>query len=139
MVIGTPESGEVVDMHLSRVWRSRFRGLASWRRATRTHVKWVARVNALQLIPSGPGFRTEPNLRAFTSLMYLAKRRLAIVSPYFVRTVVPGCYHYGYYRGVEVRLYVSEVSDQFMVDRAQSCYYQALLDAGVRDSPVPGA
>ncbi|MCP3425995.1 phospholipase D-like domain-containing protein [Rothia sp. AR01] len=89
-------------------------------------------VNAVQLIPSGPGFRTDPNLRAFTSLMYMARERLAIVSPYFVpdesllAAVVTAAH-----RGVRVELYVSEVADQFMVDRAQSSYYQALLDAGV--------
>lgn len=89
-------------------------------------------VNALQLIPSGPGFRTEPNLKAFTSLIYTAKQRLAIVSPYFVpdesvfAAIVTAAF-----RGVQVELYVSEVADQYMVDRAQSSYYQALLDAGV--------
>ena len=90
-------------------------------------------VNAVQLIPSGPGFRTDPNLRVFTSLMYLARRRLAIVSPYFVPdesllAAITTAAH----RGVRVELYVSEVADQFMVDRAQSSYYQALLEAGVR-------
>lgn len=89
--------------------------------------------NAVQLIPSGPGFRTDPNLRAFTSLMYTAKDRLAIVSPYFVpdeslMAAVTTAAH----RGVRVELYVSEEADQFMVDRAQSSYYQELLDAGVQ-------
>lgn len=89
-------------------------------------------VNAVQLIPSGPGFRTEPNLRVFTSLMYMARERLAIVSPYFVpdeslmAAIITAAH-----RGVRVELYVSEVADQFMVDRAQASYYQALLDAGV--------
>ncbi|MFT3874731.1 MAG: phospholipase D-like domain-containing protein [Nocardioides sp.] len=35
-------------------------------------------------------------------------------------------------RGVDVELFVSEVSDQFMVGHAQASYYRALLDAGVR-------
>lgn len=89
-------------------------------------------VNALQLIPSGPGFRTAPNLKAFTSLIYTAKHRLAIVSPYFVPDeAVLAAITTAAYRGVRVELYVSEVADQYMVDRAQSSYYQALLDAGV--------
>ena len=89
-------------------------------------------VNGVQLIPSGPGFRTDPNLRAFTSLMYMARERLAIVSPYFVpdESLLAGVITAAH-RGVRVELYVSEVADQFMVDRAQSSYYQALLDAGV--------
>lgn len=89
-------------------------------------------VNALQLIPSGPGFRTEPNLKAFTSLIYTAKHRLAIVSPYFVPDEsILAAILTAAFRGVKVELYVSEVADQFMVDRAQSSYYQVLLDAGV--------
>lgn len=89
-------------------------------------------VNAVQLIPSGPGFRTDPNLRAFNSLIYMAKKRLAIVSPYFVpdESLLAAVTTAGF-RGVRVELYVSEQADQFMVDRAQSSYYQALLDAGV--------
>lgn len=90
-------------------------------------------VNAVQLIPSGPGFRTEPNLRVFTSLMYLAKRRLAIVSPYFVPDEsLLAAITTAAQRGVAVELYVSEAADQFMVDRAQSSYYSTLLEAGVR-------
>lgn len=89
-------------------------------------------VNAVQLIPSGPGFRTDPNLRAFNSLTYMAKERLAIVSPYFVPDEsLLSAITTAAFRGVRVELYVSEQSDQFMVDRAQSSYYQALLDAGV--------
>jgi cardiolipin synthase len=89
--------------------------------------------SAMQLIPSGPGYTTEPNLKVFTSMMYLAQKRLAIVSPYFVpdesllAAVVTAAR-----RGVAVELYVSEQADQYMVDRAQSSYYRSLLEAGVR-------
>ena len=38
----------------------------------------------MQLVPSGPGFRTEPNLRMFVGLVNLAQRELDLVSPYFV-------------------------------------------------------
>src|SRR5699024_865066 len=88
-------------------------------------------VNLCQIIPSGPGFRTDPNLRVFTSMMYMARKRISIVSPYFVpdesllAAVITAAN-----RGVEVELYVSEEADQYMVDRAQSSYYQALLEAG---------
>lgn len=88
--------------------------------------------NILQLIPSGPGYTTEPNLRLFNSLIHHAKRRLVMCSPYFVpdesmlEAVTTACY-----RGVKVELYVSARADQFMVNHAQSSYYQALLEAGV--------
>ena len=36
------------------------------------------------MIPSGPGVVTENNLRAFTTLIYSAQRRLSIASAYFV-------------------------------------------------------
>ncbi|QCV87218.1 cardiolipin synthase [Acidipropionibacterium jensenii] len=127
------ESGEIVDMHA-------YRGLGDpdadahllpTRHGPRRAVG--GNVNAVQLIPSGPGFRTDPNLRTFASLMYLAKHRLAMVSPYFVPDEsLLAAVTTAALRGVSVELYVSEVADQFMVDRAQSSYYQALLDAGVR-------
>ncbi len=86
-----------------------------------------------QVIPSGPGFATENNLRAFTTLIYSAQRRLSITSPYFVPdesllyAVTTAAQ-----RGVEVELLVSEAGDQFMVFHAQRSYYEALLRAGVR-------
>lgn len=95
-------------------------------------------VNAVQLIPSGPGFRTDPNLRTFASLMYLAKHRLAVVSPYFVPDEsLLAAITTAALRGVDVELYVSKQADQYAVDRAQSSYYQALLDAGVKIYQYP--
>ncbi|APT87680.1 phospholipase D-like domain-containing protein [Corynebacterium flavescens] len=98
----------------------------------------AADVNYLQLIPSGPGYTTEPNLRMFNSLVHHAKRRLVMVSPYFVpdesllEAVTTACY-----RGVRVELYVSRKADQFMVNHAQSSYYQALLEAGMHIYQFP--
>ncbi len=88
---------------------------------------------AAQLVPSGPGYVTENNLRMFTTLLYSAQRRLSIASPYFVPdesllyAVTTAAQ-----RGVDVELFVSEESDQFMVGHAQASYYRALLEAGVR-------
>jgi len=86
-----------------------------------------------QVIPSGPGFATENNLRAFTTLLYSARRRISITSPYFVPDesllyAVTTAAH----RGIDVELFVSEEGDQFMVHHAQCSYYDALLEAGVR-------
>ncbi|MFV0427961.1 MAG: cardiolipin synthase [Arachnia sp.] len=94
--------------------------------------------NLFQLVPSGPGYSTDPNLRLFTSLMYRATRKLTLVSPYFVpdesmlHAVTTAAY-----RGVEVELFVSEQADQFVVDHAQSSYYAALLEAGLRIFRLP--
>jgi len=37
-----------------------------------------------QVVPSGPGFRNENNLKLFLSLLYAARERIIITSPYFV-------------------------------------------------------
>ena len=87
----------------------------------------------VQVVPSGPGFAAENNLRLFTSMLYTAQRRLSLTSPYFVPddsllyAVTTAAQ-----RGVEVELFVSATADQFMVAHAQRSYYQALLEAGVR-------
>ncbi|MET1060737.1 MAG: cardiolipin synthase [Nocardioides sp.] len=86
-----------------------------------------------QVVPSGPGFATENNLRLFNSMIYAARDRLSLTSPYFVPdesllyAVTTAAQ-----RGVEVELFVSATADQFMVHHAQRSYYQALLEAGVR-------
>ncbi len=86
-----------------------------------------------QLVPSGPGFPSENNLRLFNTLLYSAHNRISLTSPYFVPdesllyAVTTAAQ-----RGVAVELFVSEQADQFMVHHAQCSYYQALLAAGVR-------
>ena len=85
-----------------------------------------------QLVPSGPGYRTQPNLRMFVQLISQARERVRIVSPYFVpddsllHAVTSASY-----RGVVVELFVPEHADQFMVHHAQRSYFRALLEAGV--------
>lgn len=86
-----------------------------------------------QVLPSGPGYATENNLRLFTALIYSAQQRVSLTSPYFVPDE-PLLYAVttAARRGVEVELFVSEWGDQFMVSHAQCSYYQALLESGVR-------
>ncbi|ANS77762.1 Cardiolipin synthetase [Serinicoccus hydrothermalis] len=42
--------------------------------------------HAMQLVPSGPGFPTEPNWRLFVSLIHMARERVAITTPTSCRT-----------------------------------------------------
>ena len=92
-----------------------------------------------QVLPSGPGFATENNLRLFTTLIYSAQDRLSITSPYFVPDEsLLYAITTAAQRGVEVELFVSEEPDQFMVGHAQCSYYQELLDAGVKIYMYPG-
>jgi cardiolipin synthase len=86
-----------------------------------------------QVVPSGPGFPTENNLRMFTTLIYGATRRVSLTSPYFVPDEsILYAVTTAARRGVDVELFVGEAGDQFMVFHAQCSYYRALLDAGVR-------
>ena len=88
--------------------------------------------NAMQLIPSGPGFPSEPNLRIFTSLVHLAVEKVSITSPYFVPDEsLLAAITTAAYRGVRVELFVGKEADQFLVEHAQRSYYRALLKAGV--------
>jgi cardiolipin synthase len=86
-----------------------------------------------QVVPSGPSYTTENNLRLFLSLIYAASERAIITSPYFVPdeammyAITSACH-----RGLDVQLFVSEIGDQGPVFHAQRSYYQDLLEAGVR-------
>ncbi|MCK9918624.1 MULTISPECIES: cardiolipin synthase [Microbacterium] len=86
-----------------------------------------------QVVPSGPGFEFQNNLKMFLALLFAARERIIIVSPYFVPdeslllAITTACQ-----RGVHVELFVSEEGDQAMVYHAQRSYYEALLRAGVQ-------
>ena len=91
-----------------------------------------------QVIPSGPGFVTENNLRLFNHLFYAAKHRLTVVSPYLVPDdSMLYAITTAAQRGVEVELFVCRKADQFMVQHAQQSYYEALLRSGVRIHRYP--
>jgi cardiolipin synthase len=86
-----------------------------------------------QIVPSGPGFPDENNLRLFNTLIYGARERLSIASPYFVPDdSLLYAITTAAQRGVAVELFVSEQGEQFMVSHAQNSYYRFLLEAGVR-------
>ncbi|MEO6530602.1 MAG: cardiolipin synthase [Specibacter sp.] len=86
-----------------------------------------------QVVPSGPGFVTENNLRLFNTLLYSAEECITISSPYFVPDdSLLYAITTAAQRGVLVELFVSESGDQFLVHHAQRSYYEALLKAGVR-------
>jgi cardiolipin synthase A/B len=86
-----------------------------------------------QVVPSGPGFSDENNLKMFNSLVYAAQKRINLVSPYFVPdSSMLYALTTAAQSGIEVQLFVSETSDQFGVYHAQRSYYDVLLRAGVR-------
>jgi cardiolipin synthase len=85
-----------------------------------------------QVVPSGPGYEGENNLRQFLTLVTSAQHRVIITSPYFVPdeammyAITSACQ-----RGLDVQLFVSEIGDQGSVWHAQRSYYSGLLRAGV--------
>ncbi|QJU52326.1 cardiolipin synthase [Herbiconiux sp. KACC 21604] len=87
----------------------------------------------MQVVPSGPGFEGENNLRLFLALLYAAQERIIITSPYFVPDdAMLYAITTATQRGVDVHLFVSEIGDQALVYHAQRSYYEVLLRAGVR-------
>ncbi|MDO5744480.1 MAG: cardiolipin synthase [Micrococcaceae bacterium] len=86
-----------------------------------------------QVVPSGPGFERENNLRLFLGMIHAAQERVVITSPYFVPDEsLLYAITSAVARNVPVDLFVSEVGDQALVYHAQRSYYEELLRAGVR-------
>ena len=86
-----------------------------------------------QVVPSGPGFDGENNLRLFNSLVYAAQERVILTSPYFVPDdSMLYAITTAAQSGLDVQLFASEIGDQPVVYHAQRSYYEALLRAGVR-------
>ncbi|MET2011070.1 cardiolipin synthase [Microbacterium chocolatum] len=86
-----------------------------------------------QVVPSGPAYTTENNLRLFLGLIHGATERVIITSPYFVPDeAMVYAITSASLRGLDVQLFVSEIGDQGLVYHAQRSYYGILLEAGVR-------
>ncbi|WEO76323.1 cardiolipin synthase [Cryobacterium sp. SO2] len=85
-----------------------------------------------QVLPSGPSFENDNNLKLYALLIHKAEHRVSITSPYFVPeestmlAIVTAAS-----RGVEVELFASAIGDQALVYHAQRSYYEELLRAGV--------
>lgn len=95
----------------------------------------------VQVLPSGPGYLDENNLKVFTSLFYEAEQSITIVNPYFVPdSALMNAIVSAARRGVDVTMINSAAVDQFFVAHAQRSYYEQLLEAGVHiylhDKPV---
>jgi len=85
-----------------------------------------------QVVPSGPGYKHQNGQELIIALLYAARERVVITTPYFVpdepfllalRSAA--------LRGVVVDLVVSRHANQPVTQLAQRACYDALLDAGV--------
>lgn len=86
----------------------------------------------VQVVPSGPGFRRQNGQELIVAMLYAARERVVITTPYFVpdepflqalRSATG--------RGVQVHLVVSKHANQPVTQFAQRAYYDDLLDAGI--------
>ena len=86
-----------------------------------------------QILPNGPASSTQRAQRMVVNLVYAARRRVVITTPYFIPSqALQEALETAVQRGVEVHLIVDHRKDQFMVANAQRSYYESLLTAGVR-------
>jgi len=87
---------------------------------------------AVQPLPSGPNYPMENYELLALELMYAARRRVSITTPYFVPDeAFLQAMQVAVMRGIEVELYVPLVYDQRLVGAASKAYFDDLLDMGV--------
>jgi cardiolipin synthase len=85
-----------------------------------------------QLLPSGPGYQRENGEELFIALLYAARQRVVITTPYFVPDEpFIKALRSAARRGVEVRLIVSKHANQPLTQLAQRSYYDDLLTEGI--------
>src|SRR5512137_186353 len=93
----------------------------------------VAGTVRAQALPSGPTYEVENNERTFVQMLYGARERIVVTSPYFVpdRPFVEAM-QAGAARGLEVHLVTPRQADQWLVRLAQESFYEELLAADVK-------
>ena len=87
-----------------------------------------------QLVPSGPGYTRENGRELVIAMIYGARERIVITTPYFVpdEPFLHAMCAARLRRGVEVHLVLSMHANQLITQFAQRSYYDDLLDAGIK-------
>jgi cardiolipin synthase len=86
-----------------------------------------------QVVPSGPGYRRDNGQELMIALLYAARDRVVLTTPYFVpdepflEALLSAAR-----RGVDVHLVVSRHANQLLTQLAQRSFYDELLEAGVK-------
>jgi len=90
--------------------------------------------SAAQLLPSGPGYGQENGRELIISMLYEARRRVVITTPYFIpdEPFLNAICAAGQRENVEVHLVVSKHANQLISQLAQRSYYDDLLEAGIQ-------
>jgi cardiolipin synthase A/B len=85
------------------------------------------------VVPSGPGYARENGQELIIALLYAARDRVVITTPYFVPDdVFLQALRSAALRGVDVHLVLSLHANQTFTQFAQRSYYGAMIDAGVK-------
>jgi cardiolipin synthase len=86
-----------------------------------------------QLVPSGPAYDRENGRELIISLLFEARSRIVITTPYFVpdEPFLHAICEASQRPGVEVHLVLSMHANQIISQLAQRSYYDDLLDAGI--------
>lgn len=86
-----------------------------------------------QILPSGANYRLQGFQTLLTWQVGQADEEIIIVTPYLVPDVaLLEALRTAIVRGVDVRIVVSAVADQWLVSLAQASYYDEILSCGVR-------
>ena len=90
--------------------------------------------SAAQLLPSGPGYGQENGRELIISMLYEARRRVVITTPYFIpdEPFLNAICAAGQRENVQVHLVVSKHANQLISQLAQRSYYDDLLEAGIQ-------
>ena len=87
----------------------------------------------LQVVPSGPGYQRQNGQELMIDLLYAARQRVVITTPYFVPDdPFLEAVRSATLRGVAVHLVLSEHANQQVTQYAQRSYYDELLETGVK-------
>lgn len=85
-----------------------------------------------QMLPGTPRYQRENTEELFLAMLYAARQRVVITTPYFVpNDSFLDALRVAARRGIEIRLIVSKHANQALTQYAQRSYYDDLLAAGI--------
>ncbi len=93
----------------------------------------------VQVVPSGPAFRAQAIHRLLLTMLYAAREKLVITTPYFVPDEsIKMALISASQRGVKVTIIVPAQVDSFLVRHASRSLFSEMLDAGVQIAQFRG-
>jgi cardiolipin synthase len=86
-----------------------------------------------QLVPSGPGYHRENGRELIIAMLYAARQRIVVTTPYFVpdEPFLHAIRSARLRGGVDVHLVLSMHANQIITQFAQRSHYDDLLEAGI--------